>query len=73
MGYPISIYSDDDGAFKSRVKHLFDGEGFTHIITLTHANVVERLIRTLKNGVHDRVRFTNGKWEDMVKTSSCKI
>ena len=67
MGYPMSIYSDDDGAFKSRVKQLFDGEGITHIITLTHANVVERLIRTLKNGVHDRVRFTNGKWEDMVK------
>ena len=26
MGYPMSIYSDDDGAFKSTVKELFDGE-----------------------------------------------
>ena len=46
MGYPMSIYSDDDGAFKSKVKTLFDGEGITHIITSTHANVVERWIRT---------------------------
>ena len=67
MGYPISIYSDDDGAFKSKVKEFFDGEGINHIVTLTHANVVERYIRTLKNGIHDRVRFTNGKWEDMLK------
>ena len=67
MGYPMSIYSDDDGAFKSKVKELFDGEGINHIITLTHANVVERFIRTLKNGIHDRVRFTNSKWEDMLK------
>ena len=67
MGYPISVYSDDDGAFKSKVKEFFDGEGINHIVTLTHANVVERFIRTLKNGIHDRVRFTNGKWEDMLK------
>ena len=66
MGYPMSVYSDDDGAFKSKVKEFFDGEGINHIVTLTHANVAERFIRTLKNGVYDRVRFTNGKWEDML-------
>ena len=66
MGYPMSVYSDDDGAFKSKVKTFFDGEGINHIITSTHANVVERWIRTLKNGIHDRVRFTKGKWEDML-------
>ena len=66
MGYPMSVYSDDDGAFKSKVKELFDGEGITHVVTLTHANVVERYIRTLKNGIHDRVRVTKGKWEDML-------
>jgi hypothetical protein len=67
MGYPMSIYSDDDGAFKSKVKTFFDGEGINHIVTSTHANVAERWIRTLKNGIHDRVRFTKGKWEDMLK------
>ena len=61
------MYSDDDGAFKSKVKTLFGSEGINHIVTLTHANVVERFIRTLKSAVHDRVRFTNGKWEDMLK------
>lgn len=66
MGYPISVYSDNDAAFKSKVKELFDNEGINHIVTLTHANVAERFIRTLKNGIHDRVRFTNGKWEDML-------
>ena len=67
MGYPMSIYSDDDGAFKSKVKTFFDGEGINHIVTSTHANVAERWIRTLKNGIHDRVRFTKGKREDMLK------
>ena len=66
MGYPMSVYSDDDGAFKSKVKQFFDGYGINHVITLTHANVVERFIRTLKNGIHDRVRFTKGNWEDML-------
>ena len=48
MGYPMNIYSDDDPAFKSKVKEFFNGEGINHIITLTHANVAERFIRTLK-------------------------
>ena len=29
--------------------------------------MVERFIRTIKNGIHDRVRFTNGEWQDMLK------
>ena len=45
MGYPISVYSDDDGAFKSKVKELFNDNGINHITTLTHANVAERFIR----------------------------
>jgi len=39
MGYPMSVYSDDDGAFKSNVNDLFTSEGITHITTRTHANV----------------------------------
>ena len=62
MGYPISIYSDDDGTFKSVVTRFFDNEGINHIVTLTHANVVERFIRTLKNMIYDRVRFNNRSW-----------
>jgi len=26
----------------------------------------KEFIKTLKNGIHDRVRFTNAKWEDML-------
>ena len=66
MGFPMSIYSDDDGAFKSVVKEFFDAEGINHIITLTHANVVERFIRTLKNMVYDRVRFNKAGWTSML-------
>ena len=66
MGYPISVYSDDDGAFKSKVKEFFNDNGINHITTLTHANVAERFIRTLKNQIHDRVRFTGAPWTEML-------
>ena len=58
MGTPMSIYSDNDGAFMSVVKEFLDGEGIQHTTTLTHANVAERFIRTIKNMIHDRVRLT---------------
>ena len=66
MKYPMSVYSDDDGAFKSKVKELFDGEGIKHIITLTHANVVERFIRSVKQGINERIQFNKANWTDML-------
>lgn len=66
MGYPMSVYSDDDGAFKSVVKQFLDGEGINQIITLTHANVAERFIRTIKNMIHDRVRLNKADWTNML-------
>ena len=50
MGYPVSVHSDDDAAFatKNQVQDFFSSEGINHIITKTHANVVERFIRTIK-------------------------
>ena len=44
MGYPMPIYSGNDGAFQSVVKKFFEDEGIEHIITQTHANVAERFI-----------------------------
>ena len=66
MGYPISIYSDDDGVFatKNQVQDFFNSEGIKYIITNTHANVAERFIRTMKKKIHDRARFNNMKWID---------
>jgi predicted dithiol-disulfide oxidoreductase (DUF899 family) len=57
MGYPMSVYSDDDGAFNRKVKDFFKSEGIEHIITRTHANVAERFIRTLKNGIFDGEKY----------------
>ena len=66
MGHPMSIYSDDDGGFKTVVKEYFEAEGITHIITLTHANVAERFIRTIKNMIYERVRFNRAGWTSML-------
>ena len=59
MGYPMSVYSDDDGAFanKNNVQKLFESEGVRRIVMKTHANAAERSTRTRKNTTHDRARF----------------
>ena len=67
MKYTMSMQSDDGSAFKATVDELFDGEGITHITTLTHANVVERFIRTIKNEINERIQFNKGNWTDMLK------
>ena len=66
MGFPITVFSDSDGAFQSVVKEFLEGEGVNVKTTLTHANVAERLIRSIKKGIADRVRFTNGQWETLL-------
>ena len=69
MGTPMSIYSDNDGAFQASGKQFFDAEGIKHILTSTHANVAERFIRTMKKMIHDRVRFHNAPWTSMLAPS----
>ena len=66
MGYCMSCYTDDDGAFatKNHVQDFFNSEGINHIVTKTHANVAERFIRTMKNKIHDRARFNNMNWTE---------
>ena len=66
MGSPMSVYSDNDRAFQAGVEEFLEKEGITHVVTLTHANVVERFIRTMKNMIHDRVRFNRGSWTVML-------
>ena len=66
MGSPISIYSDNDGAFQSVVQEFLKNEGIQHIITSTHAHVAEGFIRTIKKMIHDRVRFNKANWTDML-------
>ena len=49
LGQPLSIYSDDEGALNSKKLQTFlKEEGITHVVTKTHANQAERMIRTVK-------------------------
>ena len=66
MGEPVEIFSDDDGACKTEVKKHLDDVGIIHKTTLTHANIVERFIRTMKKSIGGRINFTQGKWTDML-------
>ena len=43
-----------------------DELGILHKTTLTHANIVERFIRSVKKGIGDRIHCTKGKWTDML-------
>ena len=68
LGHPMSIYSDDEGSFNSKkLQDYFKGEGINHIVTLTHANVAERAIRTFKKMIGDRAEFTKNSWSEMLK------
>ena len=55
-GKPEVLYSDNEGALLSKqFKDYFASENITHLTTNTHAGVVERLIRTLKDYIYKRV------------------
>jgi hypothetical protein len=66
-GKPIYIYSDMEGSFLSNlVQKYFKDEGIKHLTTLSHAPVVERVIRTIKAMIYKRLEYEdhkNGKHE----------
>ena len=70
LGQPLSVYSDDEdeGALNSeKLQVKIKGEGIEHIITKTHANQAERMIRTTKKIIADRLRANKDKtWVDML-------
>ena len=71
LGQPLSIYSDDEGALNSKKLQTFlKEEGITHVITKTHANQAERMIRTVKKMIGDRLRHYKTKtWVEVLKPS----
>ena len=71
LGQPLSIYSDDEGALNSKKLQTFlKEEGITHVITKTHANQAERMIRTVKRMIGDRLRHYKTKtWVEVLKPS----
>ena len=49
LGQPVSTYSNDEGALNSKkLQTLLKEEGITYVLTKTHANQAERMIRTIK-------------------------
>ena len=71
LGQPLSVYSDDEGALNSKkLQAFFKEEGITHVITKTHANQAERMIRTVKKMIGDRLRHYKTKtWVEVLKPS----
>ena len=67
MGKSIEIFSDEDTAFLSIIKKYLDGLAIVYKTTKTHANIVERLMRTIKNGIAEKICFTKGNWTDLYK------
>ena len=67
LGHPTSIYTDDDGAFAyKKLQEYLEGEAIRSIITLTHANVAERSIRTVNKMLGDRIKATNRTWTSLL-------
>ena len=67
---PKMIYSDGEGALRSKLFEEFCNEQkIKWVITRTHAYVVERFIRTLKNAISRRLdadKTGNKTWKDFL-------
>ena len=74
LGQPLSIYTDDEGALNSKkMQDFFKGEGIEHIITRTHANQAERMVRTIKKMIGDRLRhYPQKAWVEVLRPSLAK-
>ena len=67
LGHPMSIYTDDDGAFAyKKLQEYLKSEAIRSIITLTHASVAERVIRTVKKMLGDRIKATDRTWTSLL-------
>ena len=53
--------------FLQEFKKYLDGLWIVQKTTCSHANIFGRLIRTIRKGVADRIRFTKGNWTDLNK------
>jgi len=64
---PLTVYSDNEGAFVSNIiQAYFKDNNIRHITTLGHAPVAERQIRTIKNMIYQRVEKTGQKWHEVL-------
>ena len=65
MGRPMSIYSDDDGGFKTVVKEYFEAEGITHHY-FNSCQCSRALHQDHQKMIYDRVRFNRAGWASML-------
>ena len=68
---PLSIYSGDEGALNSKkLQTFFKEDGITYVTTKTLANQAERMIRTVKKMIGDRLRrYKTKTWLEVLKPS----
>ena len=66
-GQPETFYTDNEGSFLSKdIQKYFKDNDIRHLTTNSHAGVVERFIRTLKNMINDRVKYYKKPWYDFL-------
>ena len=69
MGKPESIYTDNEGAWSlgTEIDKYFKDNDINHIITLSHAAVAERSIRTIKSEIYKRVKLpSETNWSELL-------
>ena len=70
VGKPKNIYTDNEGSWSkgTEIDNYFKEENINHIITLSHPNVSERAIRTIKDEIYKRaVKLPSQKnWTELL-------
>ena len=66
-GYPITIYTDNEGSLNSAlIRQYLKEHDIFHIITLSHAMFAERMIRTFKNMLYKRIGKSGKPWYEFI-------
>ena len=69
-GKPEMLYTDNESGFNDKsLLEYYKEHNIDHIITLGHANYVERFIRTIKSLVYKRVKQFKGAWHTYIYPS----
>ena len=69
MGKPESMYTDNGGSWSAgtEIDKYFKANNINHIITLSHAAVAERSIRTIKDEIYKRVKLPSDvNWSSLL-------
>jgi hypothetical protein len=69
VGKPKNVYTDNEGAWSrgTEINKYFKDENINHIITLSHPNISERAIRTIKDEIYKRVKLPSDKnWSELL-------